>query len=158
MLDRDLSALYGTQTKQLKRQVNRNINRFPFDFMFQLTKKEYGLLRCQIGTLEKGKHAKYLPYVFTEQGVAMLSSVLNSELAIQVNIAIMRAFVRVRRMLFANKELAKKLDKLEQKVERHNGQIEKNKAEIEAVFEAIRKLILRPEKPAKRIGFLADRN
>ncbi|MBL7130963.1 MAG: ORF6N domain-containing protein [Candidatus Omnitrophica bacterium] len=93
MVDRDLARLYEVETKQLTRQVRRNLERFPEDFMFKLTKQEYGSLRRQIGTLKKGEHSKYLPYVFTEQGVAMLSSVLNSERAIHVNIAIMRAFV-----------------------------------------------------------------
>jgi len=94
MLDSDLAKLYGVQTRHLTRQVRRNIKRFPTDFMIQLTRKEYRqLLRCQIGTLEKGQFSKYLPYAFTEQGVAMLSSVLNSARAIRVNIQIMRAFV-----------------------------------------------------------------
>ena len=94
ILDSDLAKLYGVETKHLTRQVRRNIKRFPSDFMIQLTRKEYQqLLRCQIGTLEMGKYSKYLPYAFTEQGIAMLSSVLNSERAIMVNIVIMRAFV-----------------------------------------------------------------
>lgn len=116
MLDRDLAALYEVETKRLKEAVNRNIKRFPEDFMFQLTKEEWEALRFQIETLEKqdnplrtqiatlkkgrGQHSKYLPYAFTEQGVAMLSGILNSDRAIQMNIAIMRAFVEIRRVLF----------------------------------------------------------
>ncbi|MBI3008825.1 MAG: ORF6N domain-containing protein, partial [Candidatus Omnitrophica bacterium] len=98
MLDNDLAVLYDVEAKQLKRQVRRNIKRFPDDFMFELTRKEYqDFLRCQIGTLKRGGHSKYLPYVFTEQGIAMLSGVLNSRRAILVNIQIMRAFVNLRR-------------------------------------------------------------
>lgn len=158
MLDKDLAELYGSETKYLKRQVKRNYKRFPDDFMFQLTRKEYNSLRCQIGTLEKGKHTKYLPYAFTEQGVAMLSSVLNSERAIQVNIAIMRAFVKLRRLLSANKKFSSKLLALERKIESHDGQIEKHDMGIQAIFDAIRKLMLLPEKPTKKIGFLSDRS
>lgn len=99
MLDSDLAELYGIEVKQLKRQVRRNIDRFPGDFMFQLTGTEYDSLRCQIGTLKRGEHSKYLSYVFTEQGVAMLSRVLNSKKAVQVNIAIMRVFVQLRVMI-----------------------------------------------------------
>lgn len=99
MLDRDLAELYHVETKQLKRQVKRNITRFPEDFMFELTHEENDALRCQIGTLKRGEHAKYLPYAFTELGVAMLSTVLTSEIAIQMNINIMRAFVLMRQAL-----------------------------------------------------------
>ncbi len=102
MLDRDLAELYQVETKQLKRQVKRNLDRFPEDFMFELTKKEYDFLRSQIGTLKRGAHPKYLPIVFTEQGVSMLSSVLNSKQAINVNIQIMRIFTKVRQMLTDN--------------------------------------------------------
>jgi hypothetical protein len=108
MLDYDLAALYETETKNLKRQVNRNIERFPEDFMFQLTKEEFDNLRCQHGTSSYGG-TRYLPYAFTEQGVAMLSSVLSSQKAIEVNIAIMRAFVKMRQYAMNYKELAEKL-------------------------------------------------
>jgi phage regulator Rha-like protein len=100
MIDRDLAELYGVETKQLKRQVNRNIERFPADFMFELTKEEYLVLRCQTGTLKQGGHAKFLPYAFTEQGVAMLSSVLASKQAIAVNIQIIRVFTKMREIDF----------------------------------------------------------
>jgi len=117
MLDSDLAELYGIETKRLNEQVRRNLKRFPEDFMFQLTLAEAESLRSQIATLEKGRgeHRKYLPLVFTEQGVAMLSSVLNSERAVQVNIAIMRTFVKLRQMLASNAELARKLAAMEKK-------------------------------------------
>ena len=146
MLDFDLADLYGVETKQLKRQVRRNIRRFPDDFMFQLSRGEYDLLRCQIGTLKKGQHAKYFPYAFSEQGVAMLSTVLNSEKSIQVNIAIMRAFVKLNRVLTSHVEVSRKLKELEQRTIN-------NEKDIQGVFKAIRKLITEEQKPKKRIGF-----
>jgi phage regulator Rha-like protein len=136
MLDSELAELYEVPPKRLNEQVRRNIGRFPEDFMFQLSKEEYESLRSQIATLEngRGRHRKYLPLVFTEQGVAMLSSVLNSERAVQVNIAIIRTFVKLREMLGANKELAKKIDQLERKLLRHDDH-------FKDVFEAIRQLM-----------------
>lgn len=118
MLDFDLSELYETETKYLKRAVKANIKRFPPDFMFQITKLEYDSLRCNFSTLEtkgRGKYAKYLPFAFTEQGVAMLSGTLNSEKAIEVNIAIMRAFVFMRQFALTHKDLTEKLLELENK-------------------------------------------
>lgn len=106
MLDRDLAELYNVETSQLKRAVRRHIDRFPSDFMFELSKMEYDSLRCQTGTLKRGGHSKYLPMVFTEQGVAMLSSVLNSKRAIQVNILIMRTFTRLRHVILDNADLS----------------------------------------------------
>ena len=148
MLDRDLSNLYGVPTKRLKEQVKRNIKRFPEDFMFELTMQEFEILRSQIATSSWGGE-RYLPYVFTEQGVAMLSSVLNSERAIQVNIAIMRAFVKLKAILSAHKELAHKLSELEHKIEKHDE-------DICAIFEAIRQLMSPPlEKPRRITGFSA---
>ena len=149
MLDRDLAELYGVETKYLKRQVNRNLDRFPEDFMFKLTEEESHILRCQFGTLEKGKHSKYLPYAFTEQGVAMLSGILRSKRAVQVNIAIMRAFVKLRQVLATHKELSRKLHELEQKV----GE---NSAEIKGVFDAIRKLMEPPPTKPKKFGFYKE--
>ena len=146
MLDRDLADLYGVKTKVLKQAVRRNIKRFPDDFLFELTEEEKNALRSQIVTLKRGQHSKYLPFAFTEQGVAMLSTVLNSERAIEVNIEIMRAFVRVREMLGAQKDLAAKLKELENRIQDHDES-------IEAIFEAIRQLMTPPEKPKKRIGF-----
>src|SRR4030066_2034324 len=115
LLDGDLAELYGVEVKHLKRQVRRNIDRFPEDFMIELSKEEYESLRRHFGTLKRGEHSKYLSYAFTEQGVAMLSSVLRSKQAVQVNIAIMRAFVKLRELLSTNKELARKLETLEKK-------------------------------------------
>ncbi|MFC1822774.1 ORF6N domain-containing protein, partial [Thermodesulfobacteriota bacterium] len=105
MIDQDLSELYGVETKQLKRAVRRNLDRFPSDFMFELTRDEYNTLRSQSGTLKRGAHSKYLPMAFTEQGVAMLSSVLNTDRAIEVNIVIMRAFVQLRKISSSQKQL-----------------------------------------------------
>jgi len=145
MLDSDLAELYGVEIKVLNQAVKRNIERFPIDFMFQLTTEEYELLRSQFVTLKpgRGKHRKYLPYAFTEQGVAMLSSVLKSERAINVNIEIMRSFVRLRQMLASNAELARKLATLEKKYD----------LQFKAVFDAIRQLMAPPSKPDKQIGF-----
>jgi hypothetical protein len=150
MLDRDLAALYGVATKRLNEQVRRNLARFPDDFMFQLDAEEAEVLRSQSATLKlgRGQHRKYRPYAFTEQGVAMLSSVLNSDRAIEVNIAIMRAFVRLREMLASNKDLARKLDALEKKYD----------AQFRVVFDAIRQLMAPPTEDQKkrRIGFVID--
>jgi len=153
MLDKDLAMLYKVPVKRLNEQVKRNIARFPADFMFQLTKEEASIFqsirfgsRSQFATLKRGMNIKYLPYVFTEQGVAMLSSVLNSERAIQVNIAIMRAFVQLRQILSTHKELAHKLEELERKIEKHD-------AEIGSIFEAIRQLMTPSPEPMRKIGF-----
>jgi len=146
LLDRDLAELYDVETKQLKRSIRRHINRFPEDFMFQLTKDEYRSLRSQFGTLKRGVHSKYPPMAFTEQGVAMLSSVLNSDRAIEVNVAIMRAFVRLRKVIESHAELSRKLSDLERKLGDHDEQ-------IQAIFEAIRQLMAPPEKKKKKIGF-----
>ena len=150
MLDKDLAVLYEVEVKQLTRQVRRNISRFPCDFMFQLTKEEYQALRCQFGTLKKGQHRKYLPYAFTEQGVAMLSSVLSSERAAQVNIAIMRIFVRLREILYTHKELAQRLVELEKRMTQKDE-------EIQDIFSAIRQLMSPKEKRSRVIkGFRQD--
>jgi phage regulator Rha-like protein len=140
-----LAELYGVETKVLKRAVRRNKDRFPKDFCFQLTKKEYDNLRSQIGTSSWGG-GRYIPFAFTEQGVAMLSSVLNSKRAVQVNIEIMRAFVKMREFLMTHTELAKKLKELELKIESHDES-------IAAIFEAIKQLLVTPEKPQRRIGY-----
>ncbi len=149
MLDRDLADLYGVGVKVLNQAVKRNIERFPGDFMFQLTAEEDERLRSQFVTLNagRGQHRKYLPYAFTEQGVAMLSSVLNSPRAVQVNIEIMRTFVILRQMLASNEGLARKLAALEKKYD----------AQFKAVFDAIRRLMA-PQQPPKRrqIGFKRD--
>lgn len=150
MLDFDLAVLYETETKYLKRAVKNNINRFPNDFMFELTVSEWESLRCNYSTLEKGrgKHPKYLPFAFTEQGVAMLSSVLKSEKAIEVNIAIMRAFVFIRKFALSHKELTEKLLELEKKYDMH----------FKDVYEAINYLMQKDyqeekQKERKKIGY-----
>jgi len=148
MLDRDLANLYGVKTKAFNQAVKRNSARFPPDFMFQLTLEEAGMMRSQFVTASR-RNIRYRPYVFTEQGVAMLSSVLTSDRAIQINIVIMRAFVRLREILADHKDLTEKLNALERKREKHDAQ-------IKAIFEAIRKLIEDPGVPSKRrVGFLA---
>lgn len=148
MLDQDLAALYQVEVKVLNQAVKRNIERFPEDFMFQLTPEEDALLRSQIVTLEsgRGRHRKYLPYAFTEQGVAMLAGVLRSERAILVNIEIMRAFVRMRKMLVDNKDLARKLAALERKYDE----------QFKVVFQAIRQLMTPPEPKKRSIGFIRN--
>ena len=149
LLDADLAKLYGVETKALNRAVKRNLSRFPDDFMFPLTAEEAAALRCQIGTSKIGRGgSRYLPYAFTEQGVAMLSSVLRSERAVQVNVAIMRAFVSLRRMLATNAALARKMAELERHLEGHDQA-------IRSLFDAIRELMVPPEKPKREIGFHA---
>lgn len=145
MLDKDLALLYNIQTRELNKAVNRNKTRFPSDFMFQLTKDEFINLKFQYGTSSWGGTRK-LPFAFTEQGVAMLSSVLRSERAVQVNIQIMRAFVKLRKIIATHKELAQKLKELELKVESHDEN-------ITAIFEAINQLLSPEEKPKRMIGF-----
>ena len=147
LLDVHLAALYGVTTKRLNEQVRRNRARFPEDFMFQLTAEEVASLRSQFATSNKGRGGRrYAPYAFTEQGVAMLSTVLNSERAIQVNIEIMRAFVRLRQMLTSNAQLARKVADLEKKYD----------AQFKVVFDAIRQLMTPPESKKRKIGFLVE--
>ncbi len=168
MLDSDLAELYGVETGALNRAVKRNLDRFPEDFMFQLTAEEMDALRCQTGILKsetvsknrsqpvtgsasrsqivilkQGQHRKYLPYAFTEQGVAMISSVLRSERAVEVNIAIMRTFVQLRRLMDSNRDLAQKIGEMEEK---YDGQ-------FRIVFDAIRQLMTPPAKPSRELGF-----
>jgi len=149
MLDKDLAILYGVETKYLKRQVRRNVGRFPSDFMFQLSKQEFKNWRSQFVTSNSADKMglRYPPYVFTEPGVAMLSSVLNSERAIQVNIQIIRTFIKLREMLLAHKDLKKKIEAMESKYDK----------QFKVVFDAIRQLLEPPAKPAKVItGFTPD--
>jgi len=149
MLDRDLAALYGVETKNLNKAVRRNLDRFPADFMFQLTLDEAqacAASRFQFGTLKRGQNIKYMPHVFTQEGVAMLSSVLRSPRAIQVNIAIMRVFVRLRETLALHKELAQRLAELEHRSESHDSS-------IRTLFDALRCLTTPPAKPHREIGF-----
>jgi len=149
LLDSDLAKLYGVETNALNKAVKRNSERFPEDFMFQLTAEEFGALRFQIGTLKagRGQHRKYLPYAFTEQGIAMLSSVLRSPRAVQVNIEIMRAFVRLRHVLAASAELARR-------VAAHEARLGKHDKQFVEVVQYIQKLTEQPPAPPKpRIGF-----
>ena len=158
MLDSDLAELYGVEIKILNRAVKRNADRFPEDFMLHLTERENESLRCHFGTLNgggalrsqtvilkkgRGQHRKYLPYAFTEQGVAMLSSVLKSKQAVQVNITIMRAFVKLREMMASHKDLARKLEQLENKYD----------YQFKVVFDAIREMMTPPMRGPKSIGF-----
>lgn len=152
MLDYDLAEMYQVETKNLKRSVRRNIDRFPEDFMFELTKDEYDSLRCNFGTLEnngRGQYSKYLPFAFTEQGIAQLSSVLNSPFAIQVNISIIRAFVSLRRYALGYAELNKKLEAF---------MIETN-MQFNEVYQALTELASVRElegRPRKRIGYVQN--
>ncbi|NWG27688.1 MAG: ORF6N domain-containing protein [Ignavibacteriaceae bacterium] len=149
MLSTHLAGLYEVEVKVLNQAVRRNIDRFPKDFMFQLSKKEFENLKSQIVTSSWGGIRRSLPYAFTEQGVAMLSSVLNSKKAIKVNIQIMRAFVKLREILSTHKELAQKLKELELKIDSHDHQ-------IQAIFEVINQLITSPETPKRKMGFTID--
>lgn len=146
MLDVDLAELYGVETKQLKRQVRRNIDRFPGDFMFELTHSENESLRSQFGTLKQGSHTKYLPFAFTEQGIAMLSGVLNSSTAIKINIHIIRVFTKMREMVETQKDLLLKINELESKLGNHDKSIQQ-------LFAYLKQLIHQENEPRKTIGF-----
>jgi hypothetical protein len=151
MLDKDLAELYGVETKRLKEQVRRNIERFPDDFMFELTAEEYLNLKEQLAHLGRGEHSKYPPFAFTEHGVLMLSSVLNSERAIKVNIQVMRVYVRIREMIMLNKDILHSLESIERKLSEHDNQ-------ILLIFEYLKQLEATKQqeseqKNRKRIGF-----
>jgi hypothetical protein len=148
LLDRDLAALYGVTTGNLNKAVQRNADRFPADFMFQLNDEETASLIFQTGRPKQRGGSRFNPYAFTQEGVAMLSSVLRSPRAVQVNIAIMRVFVRLRETLALHKDLAHKLAQLERKIEGHD-------TSIRTLFDAIRQLMTPPEKPRREIGFHA---
>ena len=149
MLDNDLAELYQVENKQLKRQVRRNIDRFPDDFMFELSTDEYEILRSQIGTLSHGAHTKYIPFAFTEQGVSMLSGVLNSPVAIQVHIQIIRIFTKMRELLLTNKDIVLKLKRMEKDVK-------ENKEDIAMIFKALKQLLEPPKQKRRIIGFKPD--
>lgn len=143
MLDSDLALIYGVETKSLNQAVKRNLNRFPDDFMFQLSKIEGESLRSQFVTSKKGKGGRrYLPYVFTEHGALMLGNILNSETAIETSIQVVRSFMRLREMVISHSELSKKLSSLEKKYD----------SQFKVVFDAIQKLMVEPEVPQKKIG------
>jgi phage regulator Rha-like protein len=146
MLDRDLAEMYGVEVRVLNQAVKRNSIRFPEDFMFRLTKEEDDSLRSQFVILKRGKHSKYFPFAFTEQGVAMLSSVLNSETAIQVNIQIIRLFTKMKQLILDNKDLWMKIEKIEQ-------HLLKNDEEIKTIFAYLKKLLIQENKPRNPIGF-----
>lgn len=149
MIDRDLAPLYGVTTGNLNKAVKRNVERFPEDFMFTLTREEYTALRFHFGSLKRGVHSKYLPLVFTEQGIAMLSGVLKSRRAVAVNITIMRTFVKLRELMMTHKDLARKIEALEAKFRKHDEN-------FVVVFAAIKKLLEPPREPKKKklpIGF-----
>lgn len=146
MLDADLAELYGVETRVLVQAVKRNLDRFPEDFMFQLSKEEFDNLRSQSVISSDWGGRRYPPYAFTEQGVAMLSSVLNSKRAISVNVEIMRAFVRLRQLLSTHKDLESKIEELEAKYDQR----------FQVVFDALRKLMKPPEKPSRPIGFRSE--
>lgn len=145
MLDRDLAALYGVETRTLNQAVKRHLERFPEDFMFQLTLEETNFSRSHFVTLKRGQNIKYLPYAFTEHGILMLSSVLNSRRAIQVNIQIMRTFAKLRELMASHTELRNKIEEMEKKYD----------YQFRAVFDAIKHLLEPPEKQKKPIGFHA---
>ena len=145
MIDRDLAEMYGVTTGNLNRSVKRNMKRFPEDFIFQLTNDEFKNLIFQNGTSSWGGTRK-MPYVFTEQGVAMLSSILNSDTAIEVNIRIIRIFTRLRELVLTHKDILLKLEQIEQKITGHED-------DIQMIFSALKQLVQEPNPPRKRIGF-----
>ncbi len=148
MLDRDLAVLYAVETKVLKQAVRRNINRFPKDFMFEMSEKEFEYWRSQFVTSNEGDRMglRYAPFCFTEQGVTMLSCILSSDRAIQVNIQVIRIFTKLREMVLTNKDILLKLEQLEKKVTGQN-------ADIQIIFGALKKLLNPPQEPRRRIGF-----
>ena len=147
LLDTDLAALYGVPVKRLNEQVKRNRERFPSDFMFQLTTQEYQALRSQFSTSKPGRGGRrFLPYAFTEHGAIMAATVLNSQRAIKMSVFVVRAFVRLRETLATNRQLASKLDELERRLETHDTRIQE-------LIEAIRELMIPPESPRRKIGF-----
>jgi len=150
MLDSDLAELYSVETKQLKRAVRRNIGRFPRDFMFELTIGEFKNLKSQIGTSSWGG-IRYSPMAFTEQGVAMLSSILNSERAVLMNIHIIRVFTKMREMLLSNKDILLKLEQLDRKTIRQDD-------DIKLIFEYLKELLNPPKEPMQKIGFKQAKN
>ena len=166
LVDTDLAALYGVTTKRFNEQVKRNLERFPADFMFQLSNEEFTSLRSQFATLKtgRGQHRKYAPYVFTEHGAIMASMILNSPRATEVSVYVVRAFVQLREMVLSNKELAQRLDELENKADlievKHDNFEHNTRVQLKQVFEAIRELMAtptQPEQPKKRSnGIVTD--
>jgi hypothetical protein len=155
MLDKDLAELYDVTTGNLNKAVKRNLKRFPEDFMFQLTEAEFKNLIFQSGTSSWGGTRK-MPYGFTEQGVAMLSGVLNSDRAIEVNIRIIRIFTKLREMLLTHKDILLKMEKVEKNMMQQDGKMKQYEKDIQIIFEALKQLLNPPQKPRKRIGFKPD--
>ena len=155
MLDKDLAELYDVTTGNLNKAVKRNLKRFPEDFVFQLTEAEFAALIFQTGTSSWGGTRK-MPYAFTEQGVAMLSGVLNSDRAIEVNIRIIRIFTKLREMLLTHKDILLKLEKIENELMKNESRTAKNESNIQMIFEALKQLLNPPQEPRKRIGFKPD--
>jgi phage regulator Rha-like protein len=153
MLDQDLAELYGVETKQLKRQVRRNMTRFPIDFMYELTNEELQNLRSQIGTSSWGG-TRYTPLAFTEQGVTMLSCVLNSVRSIEVNIRIIRIFTKLREIVMTHKDILLKLEQLEGAVTQQGHHLKKNEEDIQLIFNALKQLLTSPQEPRKPVGFI----
>ena len=159
MLDRDLAEMYGVETRRLNEQVKRNEKRFPSDFMFQLTEQELENWKSQNATSNKEKMGlRKLPNVFTEQGVAMLSSVLNSETAIEVNIQIIRIFTRIREVLLTHKDVLIKLEQLEKRMLKQDERTNKHEEEIQVIFKALKELLNPPNSPRKQIGFKTNQD
>ena len=162
ILDSDLAALYGVETKRFNEQVKRNVARFPADFMFQLTAEESDSLRSQIATLKtgRGQHRKYLPYVFTEHGAIMAAMVLNSPRAVEVSVYVVRAFVRLREAAVLHKDLADRLTSLEEKTEAlamsHDTFSRNTRNQLRQVFDALRELTIPPDPPTRPIGFVTQ--
>ncbi|HEY8660718.1 MAG TPA: ORF6N domain-containing protein [Hanamia sp.] len=152
MMDFDLAEMYLVETKKLKRQVRRNMDRFPEDFMFEINKEEFENLRSQIGSSSWGG-SRYLPMAFTEQGVAMLSSVLSSRMAIEVNIQTIRVFTKMREMILNHKDILLKLEKVEKTMIKQDGKMKKYEEDIEIIFKALKQLLNPSQPPRERIGF-----
>jgi|TARA_B110000908_G_scaffold166346_1_gene217293 phage regulator Rha-like protein len=147
MLDRDLAELYGVETRRLKEQVRRNINRFPESFMFELTSEEHKSLRSQFATLKRGRHSKYPPFVFTEHGILMLSSVLNSETAIKMSVQIVESFVQLRKLANNYDEIMNKINQMESR----------NNEQFSEIYEVLQRLLSKPEeKPRTKVGYKKD--
>ena len=155
LLDTELADLYGITTKRFNEQVRRNLERFPADFMFQLTAAEAGALRSQFATLKsgRGQHRKYLPYAFTEHGAIMAATVLNNPRAVEMSVYVVRAFVKLRELLVSNKELARRLDELEARIEKR---LTTHDQAIAAILSAVRQLMNPPPPNRRPIGFTAD--
>lgn len=154
MIDRDLSELYGVETKRLKEAVRRNINRFPSDFMFEMTAKEFENWRTQNATSKSDRQGlRHAPFCFTEQGVTMLSCILNSDQAIAVNIQIIRVFSRMREMLLTHKDILVKLERIEKKMLKQDHKTKKHEEDIQVIFETLKELLNPPAEPRPRVGF-----